>query len=206
MNRYFCWSGAKIFFLTEPTTMSNEEIEQLKYPIGRFRSPAEFSKTSFEKWIQIIADLPAKLEAAVIHLDDEQLDTPYREGGWTIRQVVHHLADSHLNSYVRFKLAMTEDLPTIKPYHEDRWAELEDAKHAPVSISISLLETLHNRWVLFLRTLSEDDFRRKFHHPESNKDFELRSILALYAWHCNHHLAHITTLSDRKGWNKKIIQ
>jgi hypothetical protein len=180
--------------------MNTEESEKLKYPIGKFSAPKEFSKGLYAQWIETIAGLPGKLKSGVNALNDAQLDTPYREGGWTVRQVVHHLADSHMNSYIRFKLAMTEDLPTIKPYFEERWAELDEAKNAPVELSLSLLEALHARWVVFLRTLSEDDLKRKFHHPESKKDFELRSILALYAWHCNHHLAHITSLKERKGW------
>jgi uncharacterized damage-inducible protein DinB len=180
--------------------MSSETNDQLRYPVGRFKPPSEFSKPLFEEWIRTIDELPSRLSSVVRRLNDEQLDTPYREGGWTIRQVVHHLADSHINSYVRFKLAITEELPAIKPYYEDRWAELDEAKHAPVEISLSLLEALHRRWVLFLKTLSEEDFERKFHHPESKKDIELRTTLALYAWHCNHHLAHITSLADRKGW------
>ena len=181
--------------------MINEELETLRYPVGKFSAPKEFSTALSREWIGAIEDLPKKLNQAVTNLDDTQLDTPYRDGGWTVRQVVHHLADSHMNSYIRFKLAMTEDLPTIKPYFEERWAELEDAKHAPVEISLSLLEALHKRWVAFLKTLTEDDLKRKFHHPESNRDFELRAILALYAWHSNHHLAHIATLKERKGWN-----
>ncbi len=181
--------------------MTNEELEALKYPVGKFKAPATYNKELYKEWIQTIEELPGRLKKVLLPLNDSQLDTPYREGGWTLRQVVHHLADSHLNSYIRFKLALTEDVPVIKPYHEDRWAELEEAKHAPVDVSVQLLEALHKRWVLFLRTLGEEDLNRKFHHPESKKDFELRTILALYAWHCNHHLAHITSLLERKGWN-----
>ena len=176
------------------------EIENLKYPIGKFLPPREYSEKMFDEWIQTIEELPKKLRKAIQHLNDEQLDTPYRDGGWTVRQVVHHLADSHMNAYIRFKLAMTEDLPTVKPYFEDRWAELEDAKHGPVEISLNLLEALHKRWVYFLRTLNDDDLKRKFHHPETKKDNELRLILALYSWHSKHHLAHITTFAERKRW------
>ena len=176
------------------------EIENLKYPIGKFLPPREYSEKMFDEWIQTIEDLPKKLRKEIQHLNGEQLDTPYRDGGWTVRQVVHHLADSHMNAYIRFKLAMTEDLPTVKPYFEGRWAELEDAKNGPVEISLSLLEALHKRWVYFLRTLNEKDLKRKFHHPETKKDNELRLILALYSWHSKHHLAHITTLAERKGW------
>ncbi len=178
------------------------EIENLKYPVGKFKAPDSFSKQLIEEWIQTIDELPRKLKATVKNFNDMQLDTPYRDGGWTVRQVVHHLADSHLNSYMRFKLALTEDTPTIKPYFEERWAELDDAKNAPVEISVSLLEALHSRWVYFLRKMTDEDFKKKFHHPESKRDFELRTILALYAWHCRHHLAHITSLAERKGWVK----
>ena len=180
--------------------MPTMEIEKLKYPVGKFIPPKEFSKAKTEEWIHAIEELPGKLRETVSKLNDEQLDTPYRDGGWTVRQVVHHLVDSHLNSYIRFKLAMTEDHPTIKPYHEERWAELYEAKHAPVGVSLAMLEALHERWVLFLKNLSEEDLKRTFHHPESKRDFELRTILALYAWHGNHHLAHITSLMERKGW------
>ena len=176
------------------------EIENQKYPIGNFFAPAEYSGKLIDEWIRTIEELPKKLREEVRNLNDEQLDTPYREGGWTVRQVIHHLPDSHLNAYIRFKLAMTEDLPTIKPYLEKRWAELEESKHAPAEVSLALLEALHQRWVSFLRTLNEEDLKRKFHHPESKKDIELRSTLTLYAWHSRHHLAHITSLKERKGW------
>ncbi len=179
------------------------EIENLKYPIGKFSTPVEYSKNLFDEWIKTIEDLPEKLRAEIQHLRDEQLDTPYRDGGWTVRQVVHHLADSHMNAYIRFKLAMTEEVPTIKPYFEDRWAELHEAKHAPAELSVALLEALHKRWVHYLRSLKEEDLKRKYHHPESKKDMELRTILALYAWHSRHHLAHITSLAERKGWRPK---
>ena len=178
------------------------EIETLKYPIGKYKSPDSFSKRLTDEWIQTISELPEKLNSVVKNLSDSQLDTPYRDGGWTVRQVVHHLVDSHMNSYIRFKLALTEDTPTIKPYFEARWAELDDAKNAPVEFSLTMLEALHKRWVFFLKKLSEEDLKKKFHHPESNKDFELRAILALYAWHCEHHLAHINNLAERKGWGK----
>jgi hypothetical protein len=177
------------------------DLETLKYPIGKFSAPNEFSAELIHQWILTIDKLPAKLKEVVINMTDKQLDTPYRDGGWTVRQVVHHLADSHMNSYIRFKLAVTEQLPVIKTYDEVRWAELHEAKHAPVEISLSLLEALHGRWVLFLRTLNEDDWKRKFHHPGSGKDIELRTTLALYAWHCKHHLAHISSLKEREGWS-----
>jgi len=177
------------------------DLETLKYPVGKFKSPTEFSDALIREWISTIEQMPAKLKMETQDLDDSQLDTPYREGGWTVRQVVHHLADSHLNSFMRFKLALTEETPTIKPYFQDRWADLPDSLKAPASVSVSLLDALHSRWVILLRAMTADDWKKKFHHPESNKDFELRSILALYAWHCRHHLAHITSLKQRNGWS-----
>lgn len=181
------------------------EIENLKYPIGKFNAPNEYSPEMIRQWIQSIDEIPSLLRSAVKGLDDKQLDTPYREGGWTVRQVIHHLADSHMNAYIRFKLTMTEDTPVIKPYIESRWAELEEAKHASVEISLSLLEALHRRWVLFLRSMKEEDFGRKYHHPESKRDFELWTVLALYAWHGVHHLTHITALAKREGWSPSIL-
>jgi len=177
------------------------DIENLKYPIGKFSMPKEFSAALTGQWIRSIEELPGKLRSAVNNLNDQQLDTPYRDGGWTVRQVIHHLPDSHMNAYIRFKLALTEETPVIKPYFEDRWAQLPDGKIAPVAISLSLLEALHQRWVLLLKSMSEDDLKKKYHHPESHKDWELRNVLALYAWHGNHHLAHITSLLVREEWN-----
>ena len=153
-----------------------------------------------QRLIDQIAEAPAKLRAAVEGLSPEQLDTTYRPGGWTVRQVVHHLPDSHLNSYVRFKLALTEDQPTIKPYHEDRWAELEDGRNAPVELSLSLLESLHARWVLLLRSLTAEDLARTFNHPELGI-IRLDTNVSLYAWHGRHHIAQITSLRERMGWS-----
>lgn len=139
------------------------------------------------------------MRAAVAGLNDEQLDTPYRPGGWTVRQVVHHVPESHLNSYVRFKLAITEDEPTIKPYFEDRWAELDDARQAPIALSLDLLEALHGRWIWFLRSLKQADFQRTFRHPELGI-VSVDKNIALYAWHGEHHVAHITSMRKRMGW------
>lgn len=146
-----------------------------------------------------IAETPAHLRASISGLSDVQLDTPYRPEGWTVRQVIHHVPDSHLNSYTRFKLALTEDEPTIKPYAEDRWAELTDGKSGPVEVSLRLLECLHSRWVTLLQSMTESDWKRSFRHP----DLGLRRLdqnVALYAWHGRHHVAHITSLRDRMGW------
>ena len=171
----------------------------LRYPIGPFAFEGPLTEGERQRFIDQIAEAPAKLCAAVEGLSPQQLDTPYRPGGWTVRQVVHHLPDSHLNSYVRFKLALTEEGPTIKPYYEDRWAELEDARHAPLNISLTLLESLHRRWVMLLRSLAEKDFARTFLHPELGV-MSLEKNLSLYAWHGRHHVAHITSLRERSGW------
>ncbi len=171
----------------------------LRYPVGRFQSPDEITAAHRAEWLNDLEALPAKLTAAVAGLDDRQLDTPYRPGGWTVRQVVHHYADSHANSYVRFRLALTEDAPVIKPYDEQRWAELPDAKSAPISVSLTLLSALHQRWVLLLRSLDDQTFARTFIHPELG-EMRLDKTLGLYAWHCHHHVAHITNLRARQGW------
>ncbi len=170
-----------------------------RYPIGKFHYEGALSEEQKLTCIVSIAHMPADLRAAVKGLSPEQLDTPYRDGGWTVRQVVHHVPDSHMNSYVRFKLALTEDEPTIKPYAEDRWAELADTKQTPIEVSLTLLETLHDRWVRLLRSLTADDWTRAFRHPERGT-MTLEHALAMYAWHGRHHVAHITELRKRKGW------
>jgi uncharacterized damage-inducible protein DinB len=172
----------------------------LSYPIGKFKWEGDQTNERRQKFIDEIAKTPAIVRAAVEGLSPEQLETPYRPGGWTVRQVVHHLADSHLNSYVRFRLALTEDEPTIKPYHEDKWAELEDARTAPLEISLALLESLHERWVRLLKSLKAEDFARAFRHPDLGV-VSLDKNLGLYAWHGRHHVAHITGLRERMGWN-----
>ncbi len=171
----------------------------LRYPIGKFTFPEQATDAQCRQWIDEIAAAPAALRSAVAGLSPEQLDTPYRPGGWTVRQVVHHVPDSHLNSYVRFKLALTEEEPTIKPYDEARWAELPDTRETPVEVSLGLLDALHERWVTLLRSLSPADLERTFRHPEMGV-VPLRKNVALYAWHGRHHIAHITSLRARMGW------
>lgn len=171
----------------------------LQYPIGRFAWSGSNSEDDRKRYMDEIEQAPARLRAAVAGLSDVQLDTPYRPGGWTVRQVVHHVPDSHLNSYVRFRLALTEKEPTIKPYDESQWAELADARMAPIEISLALLESLHARWTLLLRSLSSADFAREFRHPELGT-VSLDKNLALYAWHGRHHVAHIASLRQRMGW------
>jgi hypothetical protein len=174
--------------------------EDLRYPVGRFRYPESITEEQRQQWIEDIAGAPDALRQAVQGLTEEQLNTPYRAGGWTVRQVVHHLPDSHVNAYVRYKLALTEEEPTIKPYEEARWAELPDSSLVPVDVSLTLLEALHARWVGLLRNMSGDDFQRTYFHPEQQRLFKLQDVLALYAWHGRHHVAHITSLRQREGW------
>jgi hypothetical protein len=171
----------------------------LRYPIGKFERAENLTEAQRREFIDAIAETPARLGAAVAGLTPVQLDTPYRPGGWTVRQVVHHVPDSHLNSYVRFKLALTEDEPTIKPYDEGRWAELADVQATPIETSLALLENLHKRWVILLRSLGTADWMRKFRHPERGV-VTLEQTLGLYAWHGRHHVAHITSLRERNGW------
>jgi len=170
-----------------------------RYPIGKFQAPAGYDAVGRAACIRQIEETPARLRDAVKGLSERQLDHSYREGGWTLRQVVHHLPDSHMNSYIRFKLAVTEDEPTIKPYDEAEWAKLPDATTGAVEVSLALLEALHRRWVVFLRSLSEAQLSRTFRHPELGI-ISLDQNLALYAWHGRHHVAHITSLRDRMGW------
>ncbi|MCM3118720.1 bacillithiol transferase BstA [Neobacillus sp. MER 74] len=170
----------------------------LKYPIGKFQFNGVITDSVTKDWINDIENLPRLLRDAVKDLNNEQLDTPYRTEGWTVRQVIHHLADSHMNAYVRFKLALTEEIPVIKPYDETNWAELSDYK-LPIDISLSLLEALHKRWTNLLRSLSPTDMKKTFIHPDSGKVYVGKNI-GIYAWHGRHHLGHITSLRKRKGW------
>ncbi|GGA50248.1 YfiT family bacillithiol transferase [Paenibacillus physcomitrellae] len=169
----------------------------VRYPIGKFEWEGEISAEQRERWIQEIEELPGRLREAVAGLTPEQLRLPYRDGGWTITQVVHHLADSHMNSLIRFKLALTEDTPTIRPYYEDRWAELADGVSGQLELSLTLLEALHQKWVILLRSMHEEDFARSFLHPESGSLIRLDYGLGNYVWHGNHHLAHITGVRRR---------
>lgn len=172
-----------------------------QYPVGKFTVEGEITPERREEWIVQIGETPARLRAAVHGLTEPQFDTRYREGGWTVRQVVHHLPDSHLNAYVRFKLALTEDNPTIKPYEEALWAELPDTRGTAVGVSLTMLDALHRRWVVLLRAMGDADWSRTFFHPEQQKSLRLDRILAMYAWHGRHHVAQITSLRERMGWN-----
>lgn len=170
-----------------------------RFPVGKFHYDGPPAAEQKQHFIDEIAQTPANLRASIKGLSAAQFDTPYRDGGWTVRQVVHHLPDSHMNSYVRFKLALTEDEPTIKPYAEDRWAKLPDTKATPVEVSLTLLDSLHNRWVHLLRSLTPEDWKRTFRHPELGP-MDLEKALAIYAWHGRHHVAHITELRKRMSW------
>ena len=171
----------------------------LQYPIGKFQWGGAITDKQREELIAQLEQAPAQLRQAVTGLTQEQVDTPYRPEGWTVRQVVHHLPDSHMNTYIRFRLALTENEPTIKPYDQERWAVLEDARTAPIELSLALLESLHSRWVLLLRSLRPQDFGRTLRHPELGV-LTLDRYLSLVAWHGRHHIAHITSLRGRMGW------
>ncbi len=174
-------------------------MTDIRYPIGKFDPKPHLTDVDRQMLIQQIAEAPARLREAVRGLTDEQLDVPCREGGWTSRQQVHHLPDSHMNSYIRFKLGVSEQQPTIKPYNQALWAEMADAKSSPIEPSLVLLESLHQRWVIFLRSMKPDDFARTINHPE-NGSMTLDRVLQLYAWHGRHHVGHITALRGRMGW------
>src|SRR5258707_1879417 len=170
-----------------------------RYPIGKFTFDGTLTTDQKKQYLNDIEQTPAHLRAAVAGLSDQQLNTPYREGGWTVRQVAHHVPDSHMNAYVRFRLTLTEQEPTIKPYEEARWAELEDAKHAPPDVSLALLDSLHERWARLLRSMRSEDFARTFRHPDHGVR-TLDWMLFLYAWHGRHHTAQVTELRKQKGW------
>lgn len=176
-----------------------ESMTDPRYPIGKFQALASVNDAQRRELIQQIAEAPAKLRVAVQGLSDRHLDTPYRDGGWTVRQVAHHMVDSHMNAYIRVKLALTENEPTIKPYEEKLWAELMDGRTMPIEPSLQILESLHKRWIVLLQSLASSEFARTFRHPESgirNIDW----ILQLYAWHGRHHVAHITSLKEKMKW------
>lgn len=180
-------------------------LENLQYPIGKFHAPASVDGPALKEAIRTIAAFPDKLSHAISGLSKEQLDTPYRPGGWTIRQVVHHCADSHLNALMRIKAALTEDNPIIKPYDQAQWAELPDSLLLPPEISIQLLRSVHTRWVMILDHLGEEDWQRTYVHPAHTEIQVLNKVTLMYAWHCEHHLAHITRLTGRMGWKENPV-
>lgn len=180
--------------------MGNTELEKLRYPIRHFKSPEKYTAEYITEKITEIASFPERLKSEVFSLSNEQLDTEYRSEGWTIRQVIHHCADSHMNCFVRIKWALTEETPIIKFYHEELWGELHDNTTMPIAPTLSLLEGLHFRLAYLMSSLSENDLRKSFIHPANNKEYKIEEIIGTYAWHSNHHLAHITELKKRNGW------
>lgn len=177
-----------------------DELEQLKYPIGRYAKPEVYTEADIKEWLSVLEALPGWLDLCIENLDEHQLQTPYRPGGWTIQQVVHHIADSHINMYVRMKFALTEDNPVIKPYDENLWAVLPDVESQPINISVTLLHALHRRIVAVLRKLNPEQWQRTYFHPGLNRDISLWEMAALYAWHSRHHMEHIRQLRNRMNW------
>lgn len=181
-------------------SLMETSMETLRYPTGRFVWPKEVSDHMIFTAINVIDEFPARINRAIGNLDSGQLDTPYRPDGWTIRQVVHHCADSHMNAYIRFKLALTEETPTIKPYDQASWAELADSQILNPDISLSIIEGVHTRWVTIMKNMTGEEWDKTFLHPEHNEPHQLRQVVIMYQWHCNHHLAHITQLCERMQW------
>ncbi len=175
-------------------------IEHLQYPIGRYKKPEACSPALMDEWIKVLEVLPSWMDACIENLDNEQLQTPYREGGWTIQQVVHHVADSHMNAYIRLKLALTEDNPTVKPYDEKAWAEMSDTQLVPVNISTTMLHTLHRRMVVVLKNMNTGEWDHTYYHPEHKRNISVWEMVALYAWHSRHHMEHIKQLRQRMNW------
>jgi hypothetical protein len=175
--------------------------EHLKYPIGHFIPPGTYSPEVLDGYIRTISEFPAKIAAETAHLTDAQLDTTYRQNGWTIRQVVNHCADSHMNALARFKFALTENTPVIKPYLEALWGTLPDSKTMPIQPALSMIEGIHQRWTVLMNSFSEKEWQKAFIHPEKGKEIKLNESAGNYAWHCEHHLAHITGLKGRVNWN-----
>ena len=180
--------------------MDSAAQEKLKYPIGKYEIPAQITAEQLKDWIQVLEDLPYNFEALVADLNDEQLDTPYRPGGWTVRQVVHHVSDSHHHSYIRFKWALTEENPIIKPYFEKEWANLFDTRTAPIEMSLNHLKAVHFKLVYLLKGLSDEQLNRTFTHPDGNEVTTLKENVGRYAWHGSHHFAHIKNLVKNNGW------
>lgn len=174
-------------------------MEELRYPIGKY-IPQLFSERQLQEWLIEIKFLPQHLENVILNLDESQINTPYRPDGWTIQQLIHHVADSHMNAYIRFKLGLTEENPTIKPYDERAWANLPDTQRLPVNISLTLLYALHARWLEVIKGIKEDEWNRTVFHPEQKKEITLWHLLGMYAWHGKHHVAHITALRERMKW------
>ncbi len=176
-------------------------FEQLKYPVGRYQQPADYTPELIKEWISILKVLPSWMDACIENLDEHQLKVPYRPGGWNIQQVVHHVADSHMNAYIRLKLALTEDNPAVKPYEEAAWAELIDSQIVPVNVSVTLIHALHRRLVALLENMQPADWALTYFHPEHKRNFPIWEMVAMYAWHSRHHTEHIRQLRERMGWH-----
>ncbi|MFP5040111.1 YfiT family bacillithiol transferase [Parasediminibacterium sp. JCM 36343] len=174
-------------------------MSDARYPIGKY-VPEPYSEEQKKAWLEIIRQLPEAIEYAILNLDEAQLKTPYREGGWSVIQLVHHVADSHINAYIRFKLGLTELNPTIKPYEEKEWALLADNDIVPINVSITLLHALHQRWYATIKDLTDEQWERTVVHPEHGRQMSLWFLLGMYAWHSKHHVAHITSLRERNNW------
>lgn len=177
-----------------------KDLERFKYPIGKFECPSEISKEHIAEWIQVLEKLPKKLRQLTKDYSEKQLETPYRPGGWTVRQVIHHMADSHHHSYTRFKWALTENRPLIKVYDEKDWSSMVDANSAPIELSLSYLEALHAKLDYMLKRLAPEDFKKSYIHPDGNVNISVAENIGKYAWHGSHHYAHIQNLAQRKGW------
>ncbi len=178
-----------------------DNLEQLRYPIGRYKTPDGHTPELMKQWTDVLTALPSWMDVCIENLDEAQLHTPYRPGGWTVQQVVHHLADSHMNSYIRLKLALTEDNPTIKPYLEQEWAKMEDTQALPVNLSVTLLHALHRRWVAIIKSMKPADLERTYFHPEQGRTIPVWELVAMYAWHSRHHMEHVRQLRQRMGWS-----
>ena len=176
------------------------EIEELKYPVGRYQKPATYEQQDIKEWMSVLAALPSWMDACIENLDQYQLATAYREGGWTVQQVVHHVADSHMNAYIRLKLALTEENPVIKPYAEQLWAELADNKFVPVNVSVTMLQTIHRRMLAVLEHMQPHEWERCYFHPEHQRNVPIWEMVAMYAWHSTHHTEHIRRLRERENW------
>ena len=175
-------------------------LEHLQYPVGRYQKPEGYTPGLKKEWIAVLQALPSWMDACIENLDEHQLEIPYRAGGWNIRQVVHHVADSHMNAYIRLRLALTEDNPTVKPYIESAWAELPDVATVPVNVSVTMLHAMHRRIVALLQAIAPEDWERTYYHPEHKRDFPLWEVVAMYAWHSRHHTEHIMQLRERMNW------
>ena len=180
-----------LIFSVQNESMTTEELHKLRYPIGEFQFQANADRAHIDAWIQSIADFPSVMRALTESLTSEQKNQTYRPDGWTVKQVVHHCADSHINAFIRFKLTLTEDSPTIRPYMEQRWAELSDGKEEDLTDSLNLLTALHAKWSRVLRNMADSDFQRRYLHPQYGKEFTLVEAIALYAWHGEHHVGHV---------------